>query len=111
MTVALFLLVLFTEGCEAAGQLLLKHAMTLSSGGRAAFVRVLSAAIACKATTFFLWLGLLRLFDLSFLYPFDSLNRPLVVFGASFFLKERVTPALWVGVVLITVGVVLVSST
>lgn len=111
MTIAYFLLLLITEAATAGGQLLMKYAMTLSDTSRSAFIRTFAMAIACMAASFFLWLGLLRHFDLSFLYPFDALNRPMVVLGAAVFLKERVTPSLWIGVLLITVGVALVSAT
>lgn len=110
MTVVLFLLVLLSESCTVAGQIVMKHAMTLDDAPRARFIRVFATAIACMAAGFFIWTGLMRFFDLSYLYPFDGLNRLMIVFGATFFLKEKMTPALWVGVVLISAGVVLVSA-
>lgn len=110
MTVVLFLLVLLSETCTVAGQLVMKHAMTLDDAPRARFIRVFSIAIACMAAGFFIWTGLMQFFDLSYLYPFDGLNRLMIVFGASYFLKEKITPALWLGVGLISVGVVLVSA-
>jgi uncharacterized membrane protein len=58
---------------------------------------------------FFLWEGLLSKFDLSYLYPFDGLNRVVLMFAASIFLKEKMTLELWVGVALICAGVLLVS--
>ncbi len=33
------------------------------------------------AIGFFLWVGLMSRFDLSYLYPFDSLNRVVLMIG------------------------------
>jgi undecaprenyl phosphate-alpha-L-ara4N flippase subunit ArnE len=59
---------------------------------------------------FFIWLALLSSLDLSFLYPFEGLNRLAMLIVAAFFLKEKVTARLWLGVVLISAGVALVAS-
>jgi drug/metabolite transporter (DMT)-like permease len=110
-----------------AGQLLLKVAMAdeeekvatpegdapapiadkVSKRKRIAFF---TASIACMTVTFFINLGLLQKLDLSFLFPFQGLSVIIVTFGASIFLKERLTITLVVGAVLITVGVMLVSA-
>jgi undecaprenyl phosphate-alpha-L-ara4N flippase subunit ArnE len=66
--------------------------------------------IAILALNFFLWLGLLPQFPLSYLYPFDGLTRLMVVVGAIVVLKEKVTPPLWAGMLLITIGIALVSA-
>ena len=103
-----FMLVLMSECCSVAGQIFFKHAMGGLEGSRAA---KLTAGIAVMAVGFFLWVGLMSKFELSFLYPFDGLNRIVLVVGASVFLKEKMTVNLWVGVALISVGVLLVSRT
>ena len=61
------------------------------------------------ALGFFLWLGLMSRFELSYLFPFEGLDRLLLVGAAWVVLKERMTPTLWLGVVLITTGIFLVS--
>ncbi len=73
-------------------------------------VILFTASIACMTVTFFLNLGLLQKLDLSFLFPFQGLSVIIVTFGASIFLKERLTVTLVVGALLITVGVMLVSA-
>ena len=106
MTLLAFLLVLISESCELAGQIFFKHAM---GGGRGSMAWKLTAGIPAMAVNFFLWTGLLHKFDLSYLYPFDGLNRVVLMFAASIFLKEKMTLNLWVGVTLICAGVLLVS--
>ena len=70
----------------------------------------LTELVVAMAVGFFVWLGLLSSYDLSFLYPFEGLSRLFVLIVAGVFLKETVTPRLWFGVTLISVGVVLVAS-
>ena len=106
MTPLAFLLVLIAESCSVTGQVLFKHAMGGGEGNRTA---KLTAGIAAMAVNFFLWTGLLHRFDLSYLYPFDGLNRVVLMFAASIFLKEKMTLNLWVGVMLICAGILLVS--
>ena len=108
MTPLAFLLVVMSESCSVAGQLFFKHAM---GGGDGIRKGKLTAGIVVMAIGFFLWMGLMSNFQLSFLYPFDGLNRVLLMIGASVFLKEKMTVNLWVGVMLICAGVLLVSRT
>ena len=104
MTALLFALVIVSELCRVVGQIFFKHAM---SGGKGK--NGLWAGVAAMAVGFFLWLGLLKKFDLSFLYPFEGLNNVMVTCAATIFLKEKMTLSLWVGVGLICAGIVLVS--
>ena len=106
MTPLAFILVLVSESCSAAGQIFFKHAMSGREGNTGL---KLTAGVVVKALGFFLWVGLLSKFDLSYLYPFDGLNRVVMMFAASIFLKEKMTLNLWVGVGLICAGVLLVS--
>ena len=72
--------------------------------------RILAAGIVSMTISFFVNLGLLQHLDLSFLFPFQGLSVLIVTFGASLFLRERLTVPLIVGTLLITVGVMLVST-
>jgi len=101
-----FALVLIAESCSLAGQIFFKHAM---AGGKGNMAAKIAAGAAIMGVGFFLWEGLLSRFDLSYLYPFDGLNRVVLMFAASIFLKEKMTLNLWVGVALICAGVLLVS--
>ena len=111
MTVVSFLLILLSESCTVAGQIFLKHAMNQPAGqGRRKLIAFLSAGIAVMALGFFLWMGLLAHFDLSYLYPFEGLNRIVMLAATWFFLKEKLTWNLVLGVLLLSAGVVLVAS-
>ncbi len=112
MTLAAFLLILLSEGSSVAGQIFFKHAMSQpESTPRAKFLGIFMSGIAVKALAFFVWLGLLARFrNLSYLYPFEGLSPILIVITASIFLKEKMTLTLWIGVLLISLGVVLVSA-
>lgn len=59
--------------------------------------------------SFLLNLGLLQHFDLSYLYPFQGSSIIIITLLAAVILKERLTPRLIIGTLLITAGVVFVS--
>ena len=59
--------------------------------------------------SFFLTLGLLQRFDLSYLYPFQGLSVIFITFMAAVVLKEKLNLRLTVGALLISAGIVLVS--
>jgi uncharacterized membrane protein len=95
-----------------AGQLLLKHAMesTSESGFRnAGFISRLGAGILSMTISFFITLGLLQHFDLSYLYPFQGLSVIIISLMAAITLKEKLTMQLTIGALIISAGVVLVS--
>jgi uncharacterized membrane protein len=94
------------------GQLFLKRAMTpmadTPANPRLLAIRLIPG-IACMTLWFFLWLGLLQSWELSRIFPFEGLNPALLVLAAWFFLKERVSVGAWIGIGLITVGIMLVA--
>jgi uncharacterized membrane protein len=105
-------LILVAVASLVAGELLLKHAMesTVARGYRQrTFAFFLVAGVGAMAIYFFLTLGLLQRFDLSFLYPFEGLSLIFISIAAAVLLRERLTPKLILGSLLITAGVVLVS--
>jgi len=112
MTAAGLGLILLSQACLVAGQIALKAGMRRfndlprPSGRIAAF---LGLGIAFLTAWFFLWLDLLRRFDLSLLYPFQGLTPVFMVVAATVFLRERPTWQAGVGVVLITGGTALVG--
>lgn len=91
-----------------AGQLLLKHAM-----GHALrsirFAKFFGAGLAAMTFSFFVTLGLLQRFDLSYLYPFQGLSVVIISVLAALILREKLTLRLFFGAALISAGVVLVS--
>jgi drug/metabolite transporter (DMT)-like permease len=95
-----------------AGQLFFKRAMELSSvtGLRdRKIISILSAGVFSMAISFFLNLGLLQRFDLSYLYPFQGLSVIIISIAAALVLREKLTLRLTLGALLISVGVTLVS--
>jgi uncharacterized membrane protein len=105
-------LILVWVGTFVAGQLFFKRAM--ESSGATGFrnrqtISILSAGILLMTISFFLNLGLLQRFDLSYLYPFQGLSVIIITLMAAVILKEKLTLRLAIGTLLITAGVVLVS--
>ena len=112
MTPIALLLILISISGLVTGELLMKHAMqsTHARGFRQrTFVLFLLGGLASMAVYFFLTLGLLQQFDLSYLYPFQGLSVIFISIAAVLLLRERLNRQLIVGSLLITAGVVLVS--
>ena len=112
MTPIALVLILTSIGGLVTGELLLKHAMqsTHARGFRQrTFVFFLLAGLFAMAVYFFLTLGLLQRFDLSYLYPFQGLSVIFISVAAAVLLREKLNLQLVIGSWLITAGVVLVS--
>jgi len=112
MNLLAFFFILTSLVTFVAGQLFLKRAMesTMKSDGtRARFMALLGGGIFLMTISFFLTLGLLQRFDLSYLYPFQGLSVIIITLMAAVMLKERLTLQLTIGALLISAGIVLVS--
>ena len=112
MTLISFAIVLIALMGEVGGQLVLKKAMGMSAaaGFRSRkFVLSFSAGILLMTVKFFLNLGLLQRYDLSFIYPFQGLSVIIITFAAALLLREKLTLQLTLGAALISAGIVLVS--
>jgi len=112
MTWFAFALILVLLVTFVAGQLFLKHAM--ESSARRGFrnrqvIFFLGWGILFMTIHFFLMLGLLAHFDLSYLYPFQGLSVILISMAAAIVLREKLTLQLAVGALLISVGIIFVS--
>ena len=97
-----------------AGQLFLKRAMespVRNDGAGTRFSALLGGGILLMTISFFLTLGLLQRFDLSYLYPFQGLSVIIITFAAAITLREKLSLQLIAGSLLISIGVVLVSLT
>ena len=95
-----------------AAQLILKRAMEFSAvnGMRNSyFGSRVAIGVALMTVSFFLTLGLLQRFDLSYLYPFQGLSVIFITILAAVVLKEKLSARLAIGAILITAGIVLVS--
>ncbi len=106
-----FLLIFIALVTFATGQLFFKRAMEesrrLGFGGK--FATYFFPGIASMTVSFFLTLGLLQRFDLSYIYPFQGLSIIIISAAAAFLLNEKLTLQLTIGALLISAGVVLVS--
>jgi uncharacterized membrane protein len=93
------------------GQVFMKRAMDeKTSRTRSSRTQSLVLGILAQTVWFFLWLGLLQHWDLSLIFPFEGLNPLMLVFAAWLILREKLTVATWVGVALITGGLLLVAA-
>jgi uncharacterized membrane protein len=106
-----FALILTSLVTFVAGQLLLKKGMELThvAHERRRYLVFLIAGTVAMTVSFFLTLGLLQRFDLSYLYPFQGLSVVLIAITAKIILREKLTAQLLVGTLLIGAGVFLVS--
>lgn len=112
MTLVAFLFIVISLVTFVAAQLILKRAMEFSAthGMRNSyFASRVALGVVLMTVSFFLTLGLLQRFDLSYLYPFQGLSVIFITILASVVLKEKLSMRLTIGALLITAGIVLVS--
>ena len=112
MTPVSLAIVLIALVAAVAGQVSLKKAMEVSNvvGFRSRkFVLPFGAGVLLMTIQFFLNLGLLQKYDLSFIYPFQGLSVIIITFAAAVLLREKLNLQLIVGATLISAGIVLVS--
>lgn len=64
--------------------------------------------ISLMTLAFFSLLAILSFMDVSFVVPVSALSYAAGALGAKFFLHERITPNRWLGIAVVTIGVVLV---
>ena len=64
--------------------------------------------LALMATAFFSLLWVLSLANVSLVVPVTALSYAAGTVGGKIFLRERVTPERWAGILLVSVGVILV---
>jgi drug/metabolite transporter (DMT)-like permease len=118
--VLLFLLVvlgsvgntILSKGMKDAGDLDLSHIASLMSGA----TRVLTsgtiwAGIAMMLGFMICHMLVLSWADYSFVMPFSAIAYAMVPLLAFLFLREQVSTARWIGIVLIVLGVVLINRT
>jgi drug/metabolite transporter (DMT)-like permease len=112
MTPFAALLIFVTVSCFVAGQILLKHAMDIMARetySRAHATTVFTIAIAVFAANFFINIGLLQRFDLSYFFPFQGMSVILIAVVGAYVLKEKLTLRLTIGSIIISLGIALVS--
>ena len=112
MSFLAFLFILISLVTFVAAQLILKKAMEFSAAHgmrNSYFASRVAIGVVLMTVSFFLTLGLLQRFDLSYLYPFQGLSVIFITILAAVVLKEKLSARLTIGALLITAGIVLVS--
>jgi ceramide glucosyltransferase len=71
--------------------------------------RTLLLAVICLALSFFSFLGLLSYADLSYVLPLTAISYVTNTIGAKLWLREEVSRGRWLGTLLVTVGVAVIS--
>ena len=109
------LLIVLSLVTVVAGQLLLKLALNRLNELEAGDPRrrqaswIFAASIVSMALSFFVNIGLLQRFDLSYFFPFQGMSVVLIAFAGAFILKEKLSLRLTIGSIVIALGVMLVS--
>jgi drug/metabolite transporter (DMT)-like permease len=115
------LFILFPVILTTLGEFCLKHAINQLSLDAADSVSLIQhaftilgnpgvlAGLFCILCGGFLWVLAMSKFELSFLYPFLSINYIIIILGSHFFLKEEVSLYRYVSIVLITIGLIFIS--
>ncbi|PYK26147.1 MAG: hypothetical protein DME59_08535 [Verrucomicrobia bacterium] len=112
VTFLAFLFIMISLVTFVAAQLILKRAMEFSTTNgmrNSYFTSRVAIGVFLMTVSFFLTLGLLQRFDLSYLYPFQGLSVIFITILAAVVLKEKLSARLTIGALLITAGIVLVS--
>lgn len=106
------ILVSLTFALQVAGQVAFKIAMDETAAAKPPRKRRLAFAggILAMAISFFIGLSQLSEIPLSRYYPFEGIERVVVIAAAAFFLREKITPRIAIGVALICGGLFLVAG-
>jgi len=118
-----WLLVAIIVACTTVGEILQAKGMRqqgeISDFHPGAIARVLNAlaknrniilSVACMTISFFSFMALLSIADVSFAVPATAASYVFETVLAKFLLQERITPRRWVGASLVACGVALLSS-
>jgi uncharacterized membrane protein len=112
MSFLAFFLIVVSLLSFVVAQLVLKRAMEFPAKiglSSPRFVWLVTLGVLLMTISFFITLGLLQRFDLSYLYPFQGLSVIFITVMAAAMLKERLNLQLVIGTLLISAGIVLVS--
>jgi uncharacterized membrane protein len=112
MSLLAFSLIVVSLLSFVVAQLVLKRAMELSAKSglcHSRFIWLVTLGVLLMTISFFITLGLLQRFDLSYLYPFQGLSVIFITLMAAVALKEQLNLRLIIGALLISAGIVLVS--
>ena len=108
ITLSTLALVALSQLAIAAGEVCLKQASGSVAHGtvRAGWY---SVGIASMSIWFFVWLHLMRFFELNRIFAFEGASPLLVAFASALFLGEKITLRAWFASFLISIGIALVA--
>lgn len=102
--------VFITKGMKQVGEVSTLNARELLRiAGRALTNRWFLVGLFFMALSFFSFLAVLSWADLSLVLPATSVSFVITTVGAKLYLKEKISPVRWAGIVLVCVGVALIS--
>jgi len=121
MTWKVFILIFLTDIGDSAGQLFMKKGLGMTGIHSVNFSNVLDfvmqnagspmvwLGIFFYSVPFFIWIIVLSKVDLTIAMPIGSLSYVIIPIIAVIFLKEHVSLARWIGILLIVLGIFCVS--
>lgn len=110
MSLTAWSLLIFSQLALVVGQIYLKRAMSRrEQENNAGWITLLVIGIVAMTAWFLPWIGVMSQVELSKQMPLEGISPLLIVLGAAVFLRERLNWRGWAGVLLTSVGVVLVS--
>jgi drug/metabolite transporter (DMT)-like permease len=101
--------ILSAKGMQQIGDVSFRLRLLLGAIWRMVRNPFLIAGVGCLAISFFSFISLLSYADLSFVVPLTAISYITNTLGARFFLGERISKERWMGTLLVTFGVALVS--
>jgi len=102
--------VFITKGMKQVGEISTLNAHELLRiAGRALTNRWFLVGLFFMALSFFSFLAVLSWAELSLVLPATSVSFVITTVGAKLYLKEKISPVRWAGIVLVCAGVALIS--
>jgi drug/metabolite transporter (DMT)-like permease len=102
--------VFITKGMKQVGEIAtLDWRELLRIAGRALTNRWFLGGLFFMALSFFSFLAVLSWADLSLVLPATAISFVITTVGAKLYLKEKISPVRWAGILLVCVGVALIS--
>ncbi len=101
--------ILSAKGMRKVGAVSFRPKALIGSIGRMIRNPYLFCGVACMAASFFSFISLLSYADLSFIVPLTAVGYITNTAGARFFLNERISKERWMGTLLVTLGVGIIS--
>jgi drug/metabolite transporter (DMT)-like permease len=102
--------VLAAAGMRQHGEIRFRHGALGRAAALAVRNRFVIGSVLAMAVSFFAYLGLLTVSELSFAVPATAVTYALETVLAKYVLRERVTWLRWAGAALVICGVALVAS-